>query len=231
MIENKCDIYVCMPGSGFTFQWDTAFIKMLGGLSNMGLKWMLGGTEAGNDIFNIRNGCLNPHSFEGQKPIVNCRWVLWIDSDNPPEFPKIKRLLDHDEPIVSGWYKVAPPPGTSTTADDLRVAVGCFEKPDDCFPIRCYTEAELMQLPRNSKGLVDVGFVGFGNLLIKMEVFHNLEYPWFYSWLERYEDAAGRKHVDKINEDVGFCKRVRKLGYKVLVDPECRVGHEKRIMI
>jgi GT2 family glycosyltransferase len=36
--------------------------------------------------------------------------------------------------------------------------------------------------------------------------------------------------VDFTTEDVAFCLRAREKGYTVYVDPQVRVGHEKKIV-
>lgn len=59
------------------------------------------------------------------------------------------------------------------------------------------------------------GFISTGCMLIKMEVFDKLEYPWFKTL----------DYPDKVTEDVYFCQSVMKAGYKILGHGGVICGH------
>lgn len=71
-------------------------------------------------------------------------------------------------------------------------------------------------------GPTEVLFTGAGFTLIQREVFEKIAHEW-YSFTE--ED--GWKH----GEDWSFCVRVRQAGYKIMLDPEIRVGHLKYLVL
>jgi hypothetical protein len=65
--------------------------------------------------------------------------------------------------------------------------------------------------------LMEVDATGTGCLLIRTEVFLNMDYPWF----EFTKTEAGKV----VGEDVGFCKKAKKAGYKIYVDTSINCGH------
>jgi hypothetical protein len=76
------------------------------------------------------------------------------------------------------------------------------------------------------ESLVEVAYTGMGFMLVKRGVFEKLEYPWF----RPIEKKIGAM-VDFTMEDVAFCLRAKEAGFKVLVDPAVRVGHEKKVVL
>jgi len=60
-------------------------------------------------------------------------------------------------------------------------------------------------------GLMVTDTVGFGAVLINVEVLKKMTYPYFY--------------FTKSGEDFNFCRDARKLGYKVHVDTDLEIGH------
>jgi hypothetical protein len=90
---------------------------------------------------------------------------------------------------------------------------------------------EIPGLPRNDIGLIEVDYSGLGLMIMKREVLESLNYPWFKSWEVHWKNENGEECADIETDDIGFCKRVRKNGYKVFIDPECFVGHEKKVIL
>lgn len=66
--------------------------------------------------------------------------------------------------------------------------------------------------------LVECEGVGGGVLLINLDVFKNLERPWF-DWIT-YDTG-----MIKMGEDFYFCDIARKKGYQVWADTRLKVGH------
>jgi len=127
-------------------------------------------------------------------------FILFLDSDM--RFPRntLLRLLARNEVIVGANYSTrANPVKPVTFRDD--------EDPDG----RVYTEAD-------SVGLEEVASVGFGCVLIDLDVFRALSRPWFnFEWDPKARNFTG--------EDVFFCRRARKeLGQKVFIDHD--LSHE-----
>ena len=59
--------------------------------------------------------------------------------------------------------------------------------------------------------LCEVDAVGFGALLMKMDVLDGMEFPWF-----KFDDCG---------EDIYFCVRAKEHGFKVWLDPTYVLGH------
>lgn len=133
--------------------------------------------------------------------------VLFIDDDM--EFPPdaLKRLLDHDVPIVGGLcHSRRPPyhPILGRKHPEGRIGYGW-----------CY------HYPPNS--LFEVDVTGGAFLLIKREVF------------ERISDDCGPgvwwSQQNGRSEDFSFCERARAAGFKILVDTGLEIGHVAELVI
>ena len=79
---------------------------------------------------------------------------------------------------------------------------------------------------KDKKELIKVDYTGLGFTLVKKGVFESMEYPWFYPMKQEIDNM-----VDFSMDDVSFCLRAKKLGYKTLVDPTIIVGHEKKLIL
>jgi GT2 family glycosyltransferase len=142
-------------------------------------------------------------------------YMMWIDSDiifTPQQF---QRLLDHKEDIVSGLYLMDGGNAYATVKDwneDYFQQNGNFQfmTPDKIIPFQ-----------KNGKLFPSV-YTGFGFILIKRGVFESMRYPWF-----KPEFVNIRGSTDFTMEDVAWCREITKLGYKVMIDPNIIVGHEK----
>lgn len=124
----------------------------------------------------------------------DCTHILFLDSDM--RFPRntLLRLLARGEPIVGANYTTRRNPVQPVT----------FANDEDATQ-RVYTE-------EGADGLESVASIGFGAVLIDLDVLKALSRPWFaIPW-----DEVTRKYV---GEDVYFCRKVRsELGLDVLID-------------
>lgn len=172
-------------------------------------------------IYFARNLCLGGDVLRGphQKPfngIYNYTHMLWLDDDiffKPYQF---QILLNLDQDIVSGIYKMVGGKYYATVKDwdeGLFLETGAF---------RFLTEEDI----KNYKGLMDIVYTGFGFMLIKRGVFESLTYPWFKPKFYEIGNC-----VDFCSEDVGFCKDIKEKGYKIYIDPRVRVGHLKETVL
>ena len=80
-------------------------------------------------------------------------------------------------------------------------------------------------IPAFDREPIEVDGVGFGCVAIRVAALRNLMPPYFaaHVFVER---AAARVRV--CNEDYLFCARLRRAGYRVLLDPSVRCGHYDR---
>lgn len=141
---------------------------------------------------------------------TNADYLMWIDSDM--QFPPygVTRLVRHDLDIVGGVY---------------------FRKSADARPLVLrFNEAglfeEIMDLPET--GLFEVDGIGTGFLLIHRrvieaftpEVVAELGTPFGLG-----KGPTGREE----GEDLSFCRRAKRLGFKIWADPTIPLGHIGKI--
>ncbi len=128
--------------------------------------------------------------------------ILFVDHDVLPRPNTLKKLLEHDKDIVAGVYPMM---------QNCRLS-WCLSREE---PFRGLSIDELPDNPFKTK------FVGCGMMLVKMEVFDNLKWPY---WKDVYSPA--RK---LIGEDLFFCQMLRKFGYDIWVDPKIKCNHFRTV--
>ena len=127
-------------------------------------------------------------------------YLFSVDHDItfPPD--TLKKLLAHDQDLVSGVYRqrlepqqleIYEPWGGRMLAEDLY--------------------------SKNWR-LIGIGGCGFGCVLVKKEVLEGVGYPQF-----EYHPALD--HGNTISEDTDFCKKAIVKGFKLWCDPSVRCGH------
>lgn len=117
---------------------------------------------------------------------------LWVDSDMrfPPD--ALRRLLQHNEPIVAANYPTRRPPILPTAEHKEHGSL--FDHPE-------------------ATGLIEVSHCGMGLMLVDTNVFRTIGEPYF---------ALGFNPIEKayVGEDFFFCKRAREKGHKILIDQD-----------
>ncbi len=116
-------------------------------------------------------------------------YMLMIDSDMYFPQDTAVRMIAHNKPVVAVAYRARTPTSPRMIGYDVT-----------------YDE-----LSGHETGLVEVGQIGFGITLIRMDVIRTLPKPWF-----RAEPKEGT--LDTIGEDLMFSRAVRKAGYPIYVD-------------
>ncbi len=64
-----------------------------------------------------------------------------------------------------------------------------------------------------TKGLLEVDATGMAAHLIHIDVFKRMKQPWYY-----YRDH-------QFSSDLTFCENAKKLGFKILIDTDLKIGH------
>ena len=171
--------------------------------------------------------CLGGDVMRGidQKPFngdINYDYIMWIDSDIVFTAKQFFQLLNHNKPIVSGLYLMDGGKNYATVKDwNLD-----FFRNNSYFPFLS-PESVKQWKTNNPNKLMEVEYTGFGFLLCKKGVFESIKYPWFEPI---FEDKLAPNVLDFCSEDVSFCKKVLKKGFKIYVDTDIVVGHEKSIV-
>jgi len=121
-------------------------------------------------------------------------YLLFIDADMvfPPKL--LIKLLSHDVDIVNAlaFRRTAP-------------HYPCIFKWDE--EKKCYETMAYYS------GLQEVDATGMPAILIKTDVFRNIQKPWYY-----YRDNL-------FSSDLTFCENAKKAGYKILIDTDLKIGH------
>lgn len=214
-------VVFCLPGDTFSNRFLLSWTQLLMWCQRNGIETVISSRQSSNVYF-VRSMCLGADVLRGakQKPFngeLKYDYIMWIDSDQVFEPKHFEALLKHNVDIVSGLYLMADLTHFACVKEwDLN-----YFRKNGCF--KFLTPQDV----KDKTDLISVGYNGFGWMLIKKGVFENLEYPWF----KGIDFELGNGVIDFSSEDVSFCRRVIKKGYKVWVDPTVIVGHEKKMVI
>lgn len=226
-------IVFCRPGGSFSSDWVGCWTETVFHCVNKGIEFV-DSPAVFHNIHMVRDLCLDINMGHiGEVPFkgkLDYTHLMWIDSDQIWTPEQIQKLIDHDEDIVCGWYAM-----NGTNGKGL--CVGWFDE-------KVYVEkegmpmmkpSELENAERNEKGLIDLHtvhpeyghpWIGMGFMLVKKGVFEKLEYPWFYDDCVRHSNLIGNR-----GDDISFCKKAHEAGFKIYLDPEVRVGHQKLVVL
>ena len=127
-------------------------------------------------------------------------YLFSVDHDItfPPD--TLKKLLAHDQDLVSGVYRQRLEPQML----EIYEPFGGRMSTEDLYA-------------KNWK-LIGIGGCGFGCVLVKKEVLAGVGYPQF-----EYHPALD--HNNTISEDTDFCKKAMNKGFKLWCDPTVLCGH------
>lgn len=154
--------------------------------------------KAGSLIYTSRNAI----ATEAIK--MDADYVLWLDSDMVFKPDTLIRMLEtlkaNDLDILSGLYFRRVPPYSPVLFDKIEM------DGEEC------DYSEFQSIP---DGLFEVGACGFGCVLMKTDVFFDVQ--------SKFGNMFAP--IGNTGEDVAFCWRARQCGYKVFCDPSVICGH------
>lgn len=220
---NKKVIF-CLPGREFSGRFLQCWSELMYACLSNGIQPIIS-QHYSPLLYYVRNMCLGGDLISGinQKPFqgkVDYDYLMWIDSDivfTPDHFFK---LINADKDIVSGLYKMQNGVNYATVEewdDNFFLSNGSYE----------FMTSDMV---KKKSGLFPVAYTGFGWILIKNGVFESLQYPWFQpTWKEWH--YQGRHIREFMMEDVSFCNQIQEKGYKIWIDPQVVVGHEKSVVL
>jgi hypothetical protein len=138
-----------------------------------------------------------------------CTHLLFMDADMDPPMNGLLKLMECDADIAAGLFTsrgVEAEPVLRRLVDDRLEKIPVSELPQDMEGL-------------DAADLIEVDATGMAFTLIKRRVFETLLDPWF-----EFDTMPGNEPYE-YGEDVTFCLRARKAGFKVVVRPDCVVGH------
>lgn len=202
-------IVFALPANEFPAKFFLNWLKFTGFLQANKINYTVS-IQSGSNVSIVRELCLGlsmEDVIDLSKKVppfyneIDYSHIMWIDSDIIFQPEDIMKLLSHDLDIVSGLYHLTP-----DTYSVVKLGQENFSH-----------DSELV-----SKDLIEAKSVGTGFLLVKKGVFEKIERPWFQTG-EIEED--GKKKF--LGEDIYFCLKARKAGFKIFADPTIRVNHLK----
>lgn len=173
----------------------TQFAQSLATLTRVGKCFVA--FQMGSLIYTARND-LARKSLE-----MGADYSLWFDSDMVFETDVFQRLLDTMEQtnadIVSGLYFRRVQPYSPVIFSKLEI--GEKTEWENCY-----------DYPNEP---FEVAGIGFGCVLMKNEVFIDVA----QTYGNMFAPIGG------VGEDLAFCWRARQCGYKIICDPNIKLGH------
>lgn len=143
---------------------------------------------------------------------TDCTHIFWIDSDTVPKKDALRKLLERDEPIVSGITPIIVYDENRRDSDSNG-----FYKRWNCVGM------DDVHVKPNT-GVRYIRGAGGSCILVKREVYEKLEKP-YYKFV--YEDDNGKPTT--ISEDIYFIMKAITSGFKPLCDTSVIAGHYKSI--
>ena len=154
--------------------------------------------------------------------------VLMVDNDIelPPD--ALANLLDHEHPVVMGWY-------LNRYARGERRYTTLYKHPSYTWDM--YAADELNALREAGTYEIRVKGGGMGCCLIDPVVFQLLEFPWF-EWTDLSRDVLDKEDVYSCydsfqsgGEDINFCNVLTNRGIPIYADTRVACGHEFRTVM
>lgn len=224
------NIAFCRPGATFTTKWVRCWTNLAFYCAQNGIGFV-DCPATFHNIHMVRDMCLNVNvATKDVKPFhgeLDYTHMMWIDSDQVWQNEDFQKLLDADEDIVCGGYAM------NGTEGRVGICAGWYDPKvlEEKKGMPIMKKSEFVNAVRNEKGLIDLGaihpeyefpFIGMGFMLVKKGVFESIEYPWFFDDNIRVGDI-----ISNSGDDITFCKKATRAGYKIYLHPEVRVGHQK----
>lgn len=229
-------VVVCLPGRVFSNRFLMAWTDFLNVCNRIGIELYISNRYSSNVYF-VRSMCLGADVLRGphQKPFagkLDYDYIFWIDSDivfSPTDALKllVKMEENSDIHILSGLYAME---GGSHFACVKEMSESTFKINGAFEFLQTSDWNTLKDLPP-----FQVDYNGMGFMVVRSGVYENIEYPWFAPKFFKYnrdtEEGEPTPISDFCSEDVGFCLRAKEAGFPVFLDPSCRVGHEKNVIL
>ncbi len=134
---------------------------------------------------------------------LGCDYLFMVDDDMlcPPDL--FFKLVRHDKDIIA-------PLAFTRNPDHKPVMYEVLDGYDPTTKQPYYQKRFVMNYPRNS--LVECDAVGFGAVLIKVDVLKAMSTPRFMG-------------MQECGEDITFCYKAKRLGFQVFMDTSVKLGH------
>lgn len=154
---------------------------------------------------------------------LNADYVMMVDNDVTPPRDALLNLLSHDVDVCSGFY-------AHRGRDNVysgRTCVCRMLQPNGVpyynYPLESeWTADELREKREAGEYLIQIHGGGMGCILVKVDVFRRIEYPWF-DWVN-YKNSS----YSMLSEDLYFCEKLKADFTPMYVDTRVPCGHLMR---
>ena len=140
----------------------------------------------------------------------NVDYVLWLDSDvvfNESLLIDLFKAIEGRD-FVTGVYHKRRPPYSPVIYKTIRLGIGAD----------AYSE-EYLDYPKNS--IFEIDACGFGAVLMRAEMLKTVV----------NKDNALFSPIAGYGEDISFCIRARRAGYKLYCDSSIQLGHVAQTIV
>lgn len=207
-------IRLCITGNSFSGNFLDCLINTIEFVKLNNWKLHIHRAES-NNIYYVLNDVVNGGFDKGefQTPFDEYDYIILIDSDIVWHPEQIKQLLETDGEIVTGLYVMHGNKNYFTCIEKINIED--YIKDGRC---KYLHRSEIT----NEIKEVDMGAMGF--MKVKKGVFEKISYPWFY------QDGLDIEY-GLISPDIIFFNKAKEHGFKVLVNQNIIVGHEKKVIL
>lgn len=156
---------------------------------------------------------------------TECDYLMFLDYDNG-FFPEVFDLFmedmsDPEVKIVSGTYYLKDPKKRTYVAGQQAETSELFIC--DFYPEEAFVGERLINITKNHSS--GNGLVGAGCLMVKREVFEDLDKPWFDNRYHNKVLKDERKILMFLGEDNYFCLHAQDNGYDIYLDTRIKSPH------
>ena len=152
----------------------------------------------------------------------NYDYVLMVDNDTVLPKDALKNLLDEPVDVCLGYYAHRGASNEYSGRQNVCKYLNEMGFPWFNYPFESeFTAKELHELRDRGEKKIRIHGGGMGCAFIKVDVFRNMEYPW-YDWVN-YEDRYGM-----LSEDLFFCEKCKMSQIPVYTDVRVGCGHIMR---
>lgn len=204
------NVLIATPGGGMTSGYVKSLLKTVYALDREGLSWNFL-NASGSLVAMVREETIAGMDVNNADMVEVCGGaftydkIMWIDSDIEWEPSDFFQLYTSTKDIISGCYLM----------EDRHVPI--YNQP------RGGMMPEQMLLEKKTP--FEIAGCGFGFLCVKAGVFEKMPRPWFGP--ESVPDNNGKDVFFLVGEDLSWCTKAIKSGFKIWVDPLVRVTHQK----
>jgi len=237
-LEGKRIIF-CLPGDSYSGDFLVNFYGLTSRLLSTGVNTSVANLS-GSCIHRLRNqvGGGRPDYGLYQRPYSTgpddekYDYIMWIDSDIKFALESFTKLIALDKDICTGWYKQKDGLPACGFTDKIKDK---YDQRNPPFPLydrhniyRHYNDKEI----ESKTEPYPIDWVGMGWFLVKSGVMETVKYPWFLPRTVRVGKFEDGEHLyDSLSEDISFQMALKEAGHKIWLDPTCKVGHEKVMVL